>query len=75
MIAEQKGLSNIQKELLKIYANDIPEEELFEIKMLLSKYFADKATFELDRFIRENKLSQDDILKWSEEHHRSEGRN
>ena len=71
MVSEQVGLSNIQKELLKIYANDITEQELFEVKLLLSKYFAEKATDELNKFMSENNLSDDTLIQWTHEHNRS----
>lgn len=37
-------LSNVQLELLKLYASNIPEKDLLEIKDLLAQYFAKKAT-------------------------------
>ncbi len=47
-------LSNMQKELLKLYATDIPDEQLNEIKLLLSNYFAQKASNEVDKLWDEN---------------------
>jgi len=43
MITNQPVLSNLQKELLKLYANGISDEQLIEIKWMLVQYFADKA--------------------------------
>lgn len=37
-------LSNLQIELLKLYANGVSEENLHEIKSMLAKYFAGKAS-------------------------------
>jgi hypothetical protein len=37
-------LSNLQLELLKLYANNISENQLIEIKLLLANYFAQQAT-------------------------------
>jgi len=65
------GFSNIQKELLKIYSNNISDEELFEIKLILSQYFAKKATDELDKFLDENGIDEDTLVKWSHEHNRA----
>jgi hypothetical protein len=36
-------LSNLQQELLKLYAADVSEEDLLHIKHYLAKYFASKA--------------------------------
>ncbi len=43
-----KRLSNLQVELLKIYSTNLPDEQLMEIKLLLSNYFANKVTTEMD---------------------------
>lgn len=75
MVTQQTGLSNIQKELLKLYANNISEQELLDIRLLLSQYFAEKTTGELDKFLDEHKIGEDTLIKWSHEHHRSENNN
>lgn len=67
------GLSNIQKELLKLYSNDLPDQQLFEIKMLLGQYFARKATDSMDSFWKENNLSEQDMINWTNEHNRRSG--
>lgn len=36
---QTKGLSNLQLELLKIFSFEIEEEQLLEIKAMLSNYF------------------------------------
>jgi hypothetical protein len=73
MLTQSPGLSNIQKELLKLYSNNISDQELFEVKRLLSEYFEKKATDELDKFLDERGIGEDELIKWSHEHHRSEG--
>lgn len=69
------GLSNIQKELLKLYANDVSEETLLEIKQILAKYFAEKATLAMDEFWAENSLTQQTMVDWTNEHNRAQTRN
>lgn len=64
------ALSNIQKELLKLYSNNIKDEQLFEIKLLLGKYFAQKATEAMDEVWEEQKLNKQDMIEWSHEHNR-----
>jgi hypothetical protein len=67
MVTQQAGLSNIQKELLKLYANNISDQELFEIKLILSQYFAKKATDELDKFLDAHGVDENTLIKWSHE--------
>jgi hypothetical protein len=45
-----------------------------EIKWLLGKYFAEKATTDMDQLIKEKGLSESDIVEKSKEHHRSANR-
>lgn len=69
-----RTFSNIQVELLKLYANDVPDEQLLEIKLLLGKYFAAKATTLMDTFIESKELTANDLTNWTYEHHRSKNR-
>lgn len=64
------SLSNIQIELLKLYSNNISDYKLFEIKKLLGKYFAQKATEKMDKFWEENDLKEQDMKNWTNEHNR-----
>ncbi len=65
-------LSNIQKELLKIYANNESDSMLLEIKQILANYFAEKATFAMDKFWDENNLTKQTMIDWTNEHNRTE---
>ncbi len=65
-------LSNMQKELLKLYGTDIPDEQLKEIKLLLSNYFADKATAEMDKLWNENNWNEQTMNQWANEHRRKD---
>lgn len=64
-------LTNLQLELLKIFSRDLPEEELLEIKQILSAYFAEKATREMDRLWDERNWSQQTMQQWLNEHMRT----
>lgn len=66
-----KGLTNLQLELLKIYSFDIKEEQLLEIKTMLSNYFADKVTNDVDELFEEKGWGQEKIEEWSKEHMRT----
>jgi hypothetical protein len=68
---EPTTLSNMQKELLKLYATDIPEQQLQEIKTLLSEYFANKATEGFDQIWEEKKWDEQTMNEWANEHNRS----
>lgn len=37
------SLSNLQREMLKLFAQDVPEEDLIAIRQLIGQYFAEKA--------------------------------
>lgn len=67
---KQGRLSNLQVELLKLYANGTSEENLHEIKLLLTNYFAEKATQAMDKVWEEQGLTQQDMIDWTHEHHR-----
>ncbi len=66
----ESSLSNVQIELLKLYSNDVKDEQLEEIKLLLGKYFAKKATEAMDEVWAEKNLSEQDMIKWANEHNR-----
>ncbi len=70
MAASTKIMSNIQLELLKLYANGVSESQLHDIKLILSKYFADKATEAMDKIWDEKQLTEQDMINWTNEHNR-----
>jgi len=63
-------LSNLQIELLKLYANGISDKNLLDIKWMLVQYFADKATEEMDKVWEEKNLTEQDMINWTNEHNR-----
>lgn len=71
MVAEPKKLSNLQIELLKYFAYDISDEQLVEIKLLLSNYFAEKATQRMDELWEERGWSEETMRQWGQEHMRT----
>lgn len=66
-----RKLSNLQLELLKIFSVDLSEEQLKEIKNLLTQYFADKVTTEMDKLFEEKGWGSEKIDEWSNEHMRT----
>jgi hypothetical protein len=67
MVHAQK-LTNLQLELVKLFSYKVAENQVLEIKQLLSNYFADKATEEMDRLWDENNWSEETMKEWSNEH-------
>jgi hypothetical protein len=57
-------LSNLQLELLKLYATNLPEEDLVNIKRLLARYFMKKAIQSADAIWDERGYTNDLMQKW-----------
>lgn len=60
-------LSNVQEELLKLYSTNLSPEELEELKTVLGKYYALKATKEADKIWDHKKYSDEIIDEWLNE--------
>lgn len=67
MMSTEKGLTNLQLEILKIFNYELPDNQLIEIKGLLSKYFADQASNEMDRLWEENGWDDKTMDDWTNE--------
>lgn len=65
-------LSDLQIELLKLYANGVGDANLREIKAILAKYFAVKASDAMDEFWEQENLSAEQMIDWTNEHNRAE---
>ena len=63
-------ISNLQNELLKLYANNVAEEDLIEIKKILSEYFAKKLDSSFEKFYENENLNPDILQSWANEHNR-----
>lgn len=73
-MVQSRNLSNLQLELLKLYANDLPDEQLTEVRQLLARYFAQKATESMDAVWNEKGLIEQDMINWTNEHNRASPR-
>jgi len=60
-------LTNLQLELLKLFAHDISDKELLDIKRMLADYFSRKLVKEADRVWDEKGLTNDDMDRWLKE--------
>ena len=66
----QSQMSNMQVELLKLYSNNISDEDLAEVKKMLAGYFAKKLDTSFDNFVSTANLTPEQLLNWSNEHNR-----
>ena len=63
----QAPLSNLQQELLKLYASNISETDLLVIKRYLAKYFAEKAIAEADEIWDTKGYTNETMKNWLNE--------
>lgn len=70
-LQESTKLSNLQLELLKLFSFDTSEEELADIKRILAKYYAKKATEEMDRLWDQKQWTSETMDEWLHEHKRA----
>lgn len=66
-----KGLTNLQLEILKLFRFNLSDQQIKEIRSLLSEYFAEKATQEMDQLWETNNWSNETIEEWAKEHLRT----
>ena len=57
-------LSNVQIELMKLFSTNLSDNELNELKDLLSGFYANKAINQADSIWSEKGLSNLDMDKW-----------
>ena len=67
----QTPFSNLQLELLKLYSQEVPDEQLMEIKNLLAMYFAQKSIEQADNTWDKKGWTNDDMDKLLKEHLRT----
>jgi hypothetical protein len=60
--------------LLKLYALNLTERQLQEIKRLIGDYFAAQATQAMDDFWKKNALTTQDMERWANDHDRVKAR-
>lgn len=63
-------LTNLQRELLDVFAMDVSDEELRDIRRMLARYFANRATDELDAWAEEHDVDAETMARWADEHDR-----
>lgn len=63
-MASQKPLTNLQLELLKLYALELTEEELTDLKNLLARHFADRLSKTVDHVWQQKGLTPENMDQW-----------
>lgn len=58
----QLGFTNLQIELLKLFARQVTHDDLDAIKRLIARYFAEKAMDEADLIWQQKGYKADEIL-------------
>ena len=74
MAIQNAGLSNVQQELLKLYGNNVFHETLLELKGMLARFFADRASDAVDNVWEQQDLTPADMINWANDHKRTVGR-
>ena len=57
-------LSNVQQQLLKLYAAGVPDDKLLEISDLIANYLLDQARNEADEIWLKKKYGEAQLNKW-----------
>jgi hypothetical protein len=60
-------MSNLQLELLKIYATNISDEDLLAIKRMLAKFFMEKAIERADEIWEQRGYNNELMQEWQQE--------
>jgi hypothetical protein len=60
----EKPLTNLQVELLKLFARNVPEDKLLAIKELISDYLLDAARDEADKAWEHKGYSDATVKEW-----------
>ena len=64
-------LSNIQKELLKLYAHNVSDEQLRSIKQMLADFFAKEIDRQMAELWQKNSWGEEKIETWKTGHYRT----
>ena len=73
-VQEQSNkLSNLQLELLKLFSQNVSDEQLHDIKNMLTNYFFSKASEEFEKLAAEGNWSEATYEQWANEHNRTSG--
>jgi hypothetical protein len=66
----KQPLSALQQELLELYAHQVTDTELSDIKDMLARYYANKAMDAMDLFCEEQSYTSETMTEWANGHDR-----
>jgi len=64
-------LTKLQLELLELFSFETTDEELYDIKTLISKYYADRAKKGMEQLFEEKGWGPEKVEEWKNEHMRT----
>lgn len=67
MDSPKPPFTNAQLEILKLFSKEMNEQDLIELKTLLGKFYAKKASDLADKIWEERGYTQTDMDKWLHE--------
>jgi len=67
----EKPLNELQIGLLELFARQVSEEDLKQLKLLFSNYFAQKAMGEMEAVWKEKGFNEETEKQWLNEHMRT----
>ncbi len=65
-------LSNLQLELIKMFSFQLSDSQLVEIRDILTKYFAENASNEMDKLWTSHNWTNETMDNWTNEHLRTQ---
>ena len=71
MSISSSQLNQTQLEILKLFSRDLSETDLLDLKRIIVRFLAEKATKMIDEIIDEKGLSNEDIDKIAHTHLRT----
>lgn len=72
MIApSQQPLTQAQREILRLFAHDLPESEWDELRRVIARHFSAKAKAKMDQVWDEKEWTENDMDRMLHEHRRT----
>ena len=63
-------LTNLQRELLDLFATELSDDELRDVRHVLAQHFAARATVAFDRFADDRGFTPEETDRWAFGHDR-----
>ena len=60
----ESPLSNVQIELMKMFSHNLNDDDLISLQRVLAKFFAEKASDEMDKLWDQNNWSNETMDNW-----------